>query len=1384
MKFRLNIIVVSVLLTTLALVLATALYLARARQEGYALVRLEQAKALRLLQASLRARGGGLAVVAGQLRQGDFLVNGSTGPTDRVQQVFGGVASIFQGDVRIATSLRGADGRRLVGSRLEGPAREAVIDRRQRYTGKALIGGEPYLTAYEPLYDRDGHWVGALAVGIREQTFAAAFHGLRQDVMLGAAATEGILILLSIAALRQYRRQERRVQESEEKYRTLFENSTEGVFLFNGAYVDCNRQAARLFGCDREQILGRTPLDFSPERQPDGILSAAAARDLVRAATEATEPHVFSWQHRRQDGTLIDTEVGLQAISIGGRRLFQAIVRDVTERLRAERLLAASEHRYRQLFSQMLNAFALFEVLEDAAGEIDDFRFLDVNQAFERFAGRRREDLVGTTLRATYPDLEPSWLREFAWAVTSGTPTHLEDYSQSQGRWLEMNCFVPAPGRLAVAVADITLRKTAETRLQEVLYILSELREENFFADLVSGVGQLFDCELVLVGELVPGDTPRIRTRAVFVRGESTPDFDYPLPFAASCWDQGREGLCCLPYTAVQHLFPAPLDADQWQAGVSCLPLRDAAGEVSGIMAGFKRQDAAARETFQAFLRLFSLRAAEELQRQQREQELETMSSQIRLVIDSVPVAIAYVDGELRYQFANSHYQALFGLADVPVVGRTIAEVLGPAYGDGLEKRLAQVVAGEERTFVTERPGPDGRVRVLQSTYVLNRDESGALVGIFVQHYDTTDLLQAQRALQQSEEHYRTLFETTGTATLLVEEDGSICLANSEFERLTQRSLAELQAMRSFDLFDAESRERIHRYHYARLEDPDSAPTSYECTLLRKDGSFRHLQAHVGMIPGTRRRIASYHDITPLRQLKDSLENQLSFLEVLLNTIPNPIFYKDRAGRYLGCNQAFESYLGLKREEIVGRSVYELAPKELADIYHEKDEELFRDPGIQIYESSVRGPEEVRRDVAFFKATFSNPQGDIGGLVGMILDVTELKRSQEALQESEERFHQLFSQNEDAILILRADGTAILDANPAASALLGYDRDQLLALAPAVLTQPQDFEVLLGHLEEAGDQPGVFFFDKVPGVRRDGSTFSAALRGKFIRLQNERVIYCSIRDISEKLALEAQIRRTQAKLIHANKMTSLGMLTSSVAHEINNPNSYIAVNAATLADIWKDALPILQRFQEDNGDFQLAGLPFSELEQLAPRLFRAIIEGSARIAAIIGNMKDFVRDNPERRRQVVDLNGVAQQAATILWHHIHKHTDDFSTELEEDLPAAMGDRQQLEQVVINLIMNALQALPGRERQVSVATFRDGDWLVLQVRDQGKGMSPEVLERLTEPFFTTRMEEGGTGLGLYISSSIIRDHGGEIRFESNPDQGTTVSLRLPLAAVAD
>jgi len=269
------------------------------------------------------------------------------------------------------------------------------------------------------------------------------------------------------------------------------------------------------------------------------------------------------------------------------------------------------------------------------------------------------------------------------------------------------------------------------------------------------------------------------------------------------------------------------------------------------------------------------------------------------------------------------------------------------------------------------------------------------------------------------------------------------------------------------------------------------------------------------------------------------------------------------------------------------------------------------------------------------------------------------------------------------------------------------------------------------------------------------------------------------KEIVERERAEELTRQQQKKLFQSEKMASVGILVSGVAHEINNPNNFILLNSDNLADVWNDLVPFLDKYSKDHGDFMVAGLKYSEIRDEVSMIINGIKEGSLRIKKIVQTLKDFARTDHGNLDQVVDIADVIDDSETILTSLIKKSTNRFSVKLSEKLPKIKGNIQQIEQVIINLISNACQALGSRDQGISVSTISDNNSIQIVVQDEGKGIAPEELKYIMDPFFTTKRDSGGTGLGLSISYNIINDHGGELIVKSEVGIGTTATIKFPV-----
>jgi signal transduction histidine kinase len=236
---------------------------------------------------------------------------------------------------------------------------------------------------------------------------------------------------------------------------------------------------------------------------------------------------------------------------------------------------------------------------------------------------------------------------------------------------------------------------------------------------------------------------------------------------------------------------------------------------------------------------------------------------------------------------------------------------------------------------------------------------------------------------------------------------------------------------------------------------------------------------------------------------------------------------------------------------------------------------------------------------------------------------------------------------------------------------------------------------------------------------------------------------------------------------------------SGIGHEINNPNQFIRGNVKILKQALDDMLPIVDAYQREHGDLKIARLPYAFFREHVMTLIDDMGHGSERIKGIVEGLKRFARRDEGLLIDTVDLNTVIEACARLVHNEVHKHAE-IVLELDPAIPAFTGNSQKIEQVLVNLVVNASQAMaedrPGR---IVVRSRTEDGHAVFEVEDNGKGMNEKTVKQIFDPFFTTKRAKGGTGLGLAIAYRIVEEHGGAIAVKSRLGEGSTFTVRIPV-----
>jgi PAS domain S-box-containing protein len=522
-------------------------------------------------------------------------------------------------------------------------------------------------------------------------------------------------------------------------------------------------------------------------------------------------------------------------------------------------------------------------------------------------------------------------------------------------------------------------------------------------------------------------------------------------------------------------------------------------------------------------------------------------------------------------------------------------------------------------------------------------------------------------------------------------------------------------------------------------------------------------------------------------QVQKLLRGSEDKYRTVLQNIAELYYEVDLTGNLIVFNDSMSKILVYSKDELMGMNNRQYMDEETAKKVYQMFNLVYR-TGVpaEAFDWALIRKGGAKRIVETSISLMHDSKGQAIGFYGIGRDVTERKQAEAALRESEERYRTILHSIEEFYYEVDLAGNLTF-FNDAMVKFSGYSKEELMGMNNRTYmseeTAKKGYQTF-NQVYRTGIPTKEFDWEFIrkDGTKRFFETSVSLMRGSI----GQPVGFYGIgRDITERKQAEEQARLHQQQMVQVSKMVALGTLVSSVAHEINNPNNFIMLNAPLLLEAWESSQPILEEYYETNGDFIMGGMKYTEMRKNIPTLFSGILDGSKRIKQIIEDLRDFVRRDTSDMSQSVDVNAVLKSAVTLLSNMIMKSTNHFSIEYGNPLPLFKGNFQRLEQVMINLVQNACQALPDNRKAIFVSTSYDEKkhGIVVNVEDEGTGIPSEILSYITEPFYTTKAISGGLGLGLSISSKIVKEHGGTLTFTSESGKGTKAEIILPVYQVS-
>ncbi len=758
-------------------------------------------------------------------------------------------------------------------------------------------------------------------------------------------------------------------------------------------------------------------------------------------------------------------------------------------------------------------------------------------------------------------------------------------------------------------------------------------------------------------------------------------------------------------------------------------------------------------------------------QAEETAQNLIHTNQNLQNIIDTAPTAMLAVDPTGIVTIWNNAATKLFGWQPEEALGKPnpiIPEDQHEAFLEHLGSLIDNPVVEAKEMQRRHKHGSMVDVTRLATTLI---DKHGKRVGALAIFVDKTERKKLEAATRQTADQYQTLFEMNKFPMLIIDPaDGKIIDANRAAGFFYGYSQNELRAMTVKQLNTAPP-ETVA----ARLNQVVSGEAhSFQFKHRLAHGEERDVEIFASPIHFKGRQLicSIIHDISKRLLMENALRNSEHRYRTLLENVGDTLFVHDLQGQILDANDLACSRLGYRLPELLTMNISQVIeyPSELQgkpwQDHPLQNKQTFE--ALHLPRTGSSFPIEIRL------RHMELPGGR--AILVLAQDISERKQVQTSLQQSEARFrklsqefHSLLNGIPDAIMLLSPD-LEIIWANKGAAKLSNRDINGL--------TGEHCYQCIM--FSETACQ-----ICPVQDSFKDGEVHTAKIQTPDGRIWGVKAFpqFNANNQVSGVIELASDITdrmKLRDDTMRTSRLAALGELAAGVAHEINNPNGLILLNLGTLSEAITETLPILDAYAEQDEDFRLAGLPYGRMRGELPAILDEVQDAARRIKRTVEDLKNFARSRSSNDTEEIDLNHAVQTALRLVDHTLRKTTRNLHIEFSSDLPCIKGDGQAIEQVLVNLLLNASQALTDPDQGITISTQNhpEKETISVAITDEGSGIAPEHLAQVTDPFFTTKRTQGGTGLGLSVSARIVKDHRGSLDIDSKFGIGTTITVTFP------
>jgi PAS domain S-box-containing protein len=726
-------------------------------------------------------------------------------------------------------------------------------------------------------------------------------------------------------------------------------------------------------------------------------------------------------------------------------------------------------------------------------------------------------------------------------------------------------------------------------------------------------------------------------------------------------------------------------------------------------------------------------------ERNRTEEALKDSEESYRKLADSITDVFFAMDEHLRYTYWNKASEILTGVRTEDALGKSLQEIFPDTPDLGRAEKVYRKVlkTQQAQTFVNDFD-IDGRHHIFEISAYPSRGG----ISVFVR--DITERKHSEEALRQSEERFRSIVENSQAGIMILDDAFRFTYVNDELCRMSGYSPQEIIGQDFRQFLDEESLQRVAD-RYIRRQRGEEVPPRYEFNFIHKDGQKRRVEISSSVIKDSARKVktvAQLLDITERKQAEEALNLQRAYFQQLFDNSPDAIIMTDPNNRTIQVNRGFEVLFGYSNEEAKGRLLEEL-------IIPEEDTQEASNSFQRILGGEVVRKERVRRrkdgslvDVSILAYPICLNDKPVG-LYAIYSDITERKQAEEAIKQAAEEWRKTFDSISDAVSIHDRD-FRVLRVNKAFAVMFHKKLHQVIGKHCYELHKVEKPHSGCPHQQTlATGKPAMaeFYESHLEKYLRESTS-------PIFNEQGEVVGTVHItRDITEQ-------KQQNERLMMTDRLASIGELAAGTAHELNNPLTSVIGFSQLLME--KD---IPDDIRED---------------------VKLIYNEAQRAADVTKNLLTFARKHA-LVKQLTQINNIIVDVLKLRAYEHKVNSIQVKRRLAHDLPEIMVDYFQMQQVFLNIIINAEYFMTEAHNRgtLTITTKKHDSSLRISFTDDGPGIPEENLSRIFDPFFTTKEAGKGTGLGLSICHGIVAEHGGQIYAKSQPGKGATFVVELPI-----